>query len=340
MIQGCPVEVLDNIFEYTAYSDPENAQVTLRSLMLTCSHFRAIAKRHFICIVSLPNAEKVNAFAGYLKQVVESSDYGNSVLPIQHLAVAGEYRSPQGLSFRNLSAAEDKAEKILPFIITTAAPSLFTLTIFGVDAGYGPVDTGGTPYHGRIYVPDGTVFPKLRDLIALEQYIISLVLRDSNRKLDKRACQLRYPVLRRLYIPGYGGGVLPFVLPFLDDLRLEILDGVQFDPPTRDEVGHVRSLIIDAPPYYPEYSSGCLVYPQSRDEYDSKISIYQALVDKAGAPGRSGIVVPVNGFTLYTDPGRILSGWADAVAGGAGCWSTAWVPTITITSRKKIEQNI
>jgi hypothetical protein len=92
MIQGCPVEVLDKIFEYTAYSDPENAQATLCSLMLTCSHFRTIAKRHFIRIVCLPNAEKVIAFAGYLKQVVESGDYGNGVLPIQHLAVAGKYR--------------------------------------------------------------------------------------------------------------------------------------------------------------------------------------------------------------------------------------------------------
>ena len=339
MIQGCPVEVLDNIFEYTAYSDPENAQVTLRSLMLTCSHFRAIAKRHFIRIVCLPNAEKVNAFARYLKHVVESGDYGNSMLPIQHLAVAGEYRRPQGLPYRNSSDAEVEAEKIVPFIITTAAPSLFTLTIFGVDSGYGSINTEGTPDYGRLCVPDGTIFPMLRDLIALEQHVIPLVPRDSNRKLDKRACQLRYPALRRLYIPGYGGSALPLALSFLEDLRLEILNGVNFDPPTRDELGHVHSLIIDAPQYYPAILSGCRMFSQSRDEYDSKINIYQALIDMAGVPGRGGIVVPVNGFDSYTDPGRILSGWANAVVGGAGCWATAWVPTIPIAGRTKVEQN-
>ena len=98
-IQSCPVEVLDKIFESTAYSDPENAKAGLYSLMLTCSHFRTIAKRHFIRIVCLPDAEKINAFASYLKHLVKSGDYGMSALPIQHLAVAGNYRDSHGLSF-------------------------------------------------------------------------------------------------------------------------------------------------------------------------------------------------------------------------------------------------
>src|SRR5258707_11485780 len=106
VIQSCPVEILDKIFECSAYSDPQNAQATLRSLMLTCSNFRTIAKRHFIRIVCLPNAEKVNVFADYLKRVVKSGDYGNIVLPIQHLAVAGKYRIPQGLFSPDYSAAQ------------------------------------------------------------------------------------------------------------------------------------------------------------------------------------------------------------------------------------------
>jgi hypothetical protein len=57
-IQNCVVEVLDTIFECNPYSDPENAQATLRSLMLTCSYFRAIAKRRLLCIVYLSNAER------------------------------------------------------------------------------------------------------------------------------------------------------------------------------------------------------------------------------------------------------------------------------------------
>jgi len=80
MIQDCPVEVLDNIFDHTTYLDPENAQAVLCSLMLTCSHFRVIAKRHFIRIVCLPDAGKVNAFTGYLMRVVESGDYGTRTI--------------------------------------------------------------------------------------------------------------------------------------------------------------------------------------------------------------------------------------------------------------------
>ena len=335
MIQGCPVEVLDDILEYIAYSNPQNAQATLGSLMLTCSHFLSITKRHFNRIVCLPNAKKINAFAGYLKQVVESGDYGNRVLPIQHLAVVGEYREP---SLRCYSYEEFKAETNFPFIVTTAAPSLFTLTILDVEPFYGSVNTGGRLFHGRLCVPDGTIFPMLRDLIALDRHVIHLVLQDDDGKFDKRACHLRYPVLRRLYIPGYNGSALPLALPFLDDLRLEVLDGTRFDPPTQDEVGYVHSLIIDAPQYYPEITYGDVTYHESRDEYDSKISRYQALIDEAGNPGRSGMVVPVD--THYIDPGRILSGWADAVVGGAGCWTTTWVPTIQMTSHTMVEQNI
>jgi len=74
---------------------PENAQANLCSLMLNCSSFSTIAKRHFIRIVCLPNTERVNAFAGYLMQLVEGGEYGNRVLPIQHLAVASKYRIPR-----------------------------------------------------------------------------------------------------------------------------------------------------------------------------------------------------------------------------------------------------
>ena len=84
MIQSCPVEVLDNIFECTVYSNPENGQTTLCSLMLTCSYFRKIAKRHFIRVVCLANAEKVDKFAGYLDGRVESGEYGTEVLLTQH----------------------------------------------------------------------------------------------------------------------------------------------------------------------------------------------------------------------------------------------------------------
>ena len=325
-IQSCPVEVLDKIFESTAYSDPENANATLYSLMLTCSHFRMIAKRHFIRIVCLPNAEKVNAFASYLKQVVKSGDYGKSALPIQHLAVAGNYHIPQGLSFGHRTDAEFEAERIVPFIITTAASSLLTLTIFGVDADRLAANTRAEFHQEISYVPNGTTFPNLRDLIALEQHVIPLLYGNP----DKRASQLTYPRLRRLYVPGYVGISLPSTLPHLEDLRLEMLDQECTLP---EALGHVRSLIIDAPRYSSFIFSGCLGFPQSRDEYAGKISIYQTLIDEVGNPERNGIVIPADGFTNYTNRGRILSAWADAVVEGVGCWATGWVPTIPYSGR-------
>ena len=329
MIQGCPVELLDKIFESVAYSDPENAKSTLYSLMLTCSYFRTIAKRHFIRIVCLPNAETVNAFASYLKHVVKSGDYGKGALPIQHLAVTGKYRIPQGLSSRNCSDAEVEAEGVIPFIITTAAPSLLTLAIFGVNVNFLHTDKRGS-YHEEIpYIPKGTTFPNLRDLIALEQRVIPLL---HGNPPDERACQLTYPSLRRLYIPGYVGVSLPSTLPYLEDLRLEMLHR-NYVGSVPEGVGHVRSLIIDAPGYSSFIFSGCMGYTQSRDEYDSKISKYQTLINEGGDPERNGVVIPVGGFTQYIDRGRILSAWVDAVVEGVGCWSTGWVPTIPYSGR-------
>jgi hypothetical protein len=119
--------------------------------------------------VCLPNAKSVNAFTSYFKQVIESGDYGNIVLPIQHLAVAGKYRIPRGLSFRRHNDAEFDAERIIPFIITTAAASLVTLTVFGVDAGCKKSNIGGRRHVERFCVPIETTFPMLRDLMALEQ---------------------------------------------------------------------------------------------------------------------------------------------------------------------------
>ena len=338
-IQSCPVEVLDKIFESTAYSDPENAQATLYSLMLTCSHFRTIAKRHFIRIVCLPSAEMVNSFASYLKNVVKSGEYGKGVLPIQHLAVAGNYRIPQGLSFRNRSDAEVEAERIVPFIITTAAPSLLTLTIVGVDSDFLDVDPQEIPY-----VPNGTTFPNLRDLIALEQHVVPLLYGIPDTRAsqltvsllygipDTQASQLTYPSLRRLYISGDPRISLHSTLPYLEDLRLDMLDQELLGS-LPGELEHVRSLIIDAPGYYSFIFIGCIGLPQSRDEYTSKISKYQTLIDKVGNPERNGIVIPVDGFTNYINRVRILSAWADAVVGGVGCWSPEWVPTILWSGR-------
>jgi len=326
-IQSCPVEVLDKIFEYTAYSNPRNAQAALCSLTLTCSLFRAIAKRHFIRVVCLPSAVKINLFFDWLKRVVESGDYGKRVLPIQHLAMAGE-----GRYSRSGNDAEDKAKRDLHLIITIAAPSLLTLTILDMD-------NDRRSFYSRRFmtpVPDDTTFPMLCDLIVLNQGAIHLVLQDDNEKPDKRACQHRYPSLRRLYIPSRGGGALPSTLPYLEDLRL--LDKEHRSPPPREELGHVRSLIIDVPG--PKSSLSRIL--NDTIEYDSVFTEYQPLINEVGNPERNGIVFPTDKPILYPERDLILSAWADAVVGGEGCWTTAWAPTGSTTRvlLGKVEQNI
>jgi hypothetical protein len=326
MIQNCPVEVLDNIFDYTAYLDPENAQAILCSLMLTCSHFRVIAKRHFIRIACLPNAEKVNAFAGYLKQVVESGDYGNLVLPIQHLAVGGKYRVPRGQPYLKRSAAEVEAERVLPWIITTASPSLLTLTIFGVDSHNEVVIVDKNKRYHKRGVSDMVKFPNLRELVALEQRLIRL---DFDKNGNNTADISRYPNLHRLYMPGVDSlEGFPSLLPNLRDLRLEMLYSAHARLPSLDKTLRVHSLIIDAPRYHYLIIDGFSVTHQSTADYDRTIDKYRTLIREICDFGDSGVVIPVVVNTRYTTRRRILAAWANAVTGGVGCWTTAWGPTV------------
>ena len=300
--------------------------------MLTCDYFRTIAKRHFIRIVCLTNVEKIDAFASYLTQLVESGEYGNSVLPTQHLAVTGMYRSHHRRFRRRRSDAEPNAKRVVSFIITTAAPSLLTLAIYGIDADHRlvfPSEGLGIESFCVTCVPNETKFPKLRDLIALNQRVLHLVLQDDSRKPDKRACQLRYPNIRRLYIPSCDGSSLVSTLPDLHDLRLDTLENGSLapPPPPREELDHVCSLIFDFPRYISWIGEWDQPYIQPREEYDSKIGEYRTLIEEVGISERNGIVVPGEGFTGCTTQSRVLSGWADAVVGGGGCWTTAWTPT-------------
>ena len=67
-------------------------------------------------------------------------------------------------------------------------------------------------------MPDGFIhrptFPKLRNLVSLDQKVLDVVLWEGNigdgddlhpeRMSNKRACQLRYAILRGLCVPGHG----------------------------------------------------------------------------------------------------------------------------------------
>ena len=252
-----------------------------------------------------------------------NDEYGKGVLPIQHLAIAGRFH---WTSYHDPSGEETEAYRFAPLIIAIAAPTLITLTIFGIRSDHG--DT----YAGRDFYPvlpcwhsviQESIFPKLRDLIAIEQAQILLVVWDDDESPDKRAYQLRYPSLRRAFIPGCDG-TLPSALPYLADLRLDMLYGEPWiSPPPREELGHVRSLIIDAPaPSFFNDTHGRL--SQEQDAYNSE---YRTLVEEVGNPDRNGVVVSAYGFNPYRHRNLdcVLSAWADAVGGGEGCWTTAWV---------------
>jgi len=127
-IQRCPNEVLDMVFQLLPFQSPDNAPAAVLSTMLTCPRFYAISKRHLIRVVCFRTAKQVNRFAAYLTQLIDIGTYGKTRLPIEHMAVLRKrrYEDP-----RKQSKPETAAQSILPIIISTAAPSLRSLVIFG-----------------------------------------------------------------------------------------------------------------------------------------------------------------------------------------------------------------
>ena len=120
-------------------------------------------------------------------------------------------------------------------------------------------------------------------------------------------------------MPGHS--TLYSSLPYLADLRLDMLDHPWDPPPPRKELDHVRSLIIDGPNYPPPFTF------ENGSEWDECNNKYRTLLKDVGNPKRNGFVVSAKGFNRYRNRDCILSGWADAVVGGEGCWTTAWVHT-------------
>lgn len=188
----------------------------------------------------------------------------------------------------------------------------------------------GSFHPEQVYcIPTTTAFPKLRDLVALEQYIIDVVLwggntldnHDSRPDMmpNNRACQLRYPVLRRLYVLGDEECYVSPALPTLQDLRLNMLrvssTHLSF---LRGKVGHLHSLIIDSTV---GRFSVCL-----RD-----------FMGGIGKSERNGIGFPANSLAYTLNQRLVLSAWSDAVVGGEGFWTTAWAPTSTTSDEEWAE---
>jgi len=186
-IQHCPDEVLDMIFQLLPFQSPD---ITLLPTLLTCRRFCAIAKRYLVRVVCLESAERVNLFAAYLTQLTNAGAYGSALLPIEHMAAFGNYQPTQGRPRQNESEAQRAAESILPFIISVAAPSLRSLTVFGFDSQ----ETRRA--NGRYvdnFVESSVRFPKLQWLVLLDQYIIRIY-----REVISNA-GYRFPRLTSLY---------------------------------------------------------------------------------------------------------------------------------------------
>ena len=107
------------------------------------------------------------------------------MLPIQHLVVAGRFCRAQTY---NPSPAEIKAKNIIPFIIATAVPTLVTLTTLGMLSNHNLIFTSGSIHPKQACadcVINGPTFPKLHDLIALDQDVIQLALSDNDNNPNK-----------------------------------------------------------------------------------------------------------------------------------------------------------
>ena len=311
-IQGCPDEVLDMVFQLLPFQSPENGPAVLLRTMLTCSRFSAIAKRHLIRVVCLQTAERVNLFAAYLTQSIDTSAYGTALLPIEHMAVFGKYQIPRSRPWRNASEAEKAAEHILPFIISTAAPSLCFLAIFGFDSRSIREEVGGR--YVRNIVKPSVRFPKLQKLILLEQHIIRLDREEEDNEGSPQYC---YPQLTSLYTHNAFVANEAFALRTLLELRLQIFAACGVFHPPSPPIVHAKTIIIDAPPYDTYTGAGCIRYHQTHSMYDEKIESYHAFV-KANSSSPESTVVVAQDFRVR--PESVLDAWKDIVQGGPGCW--------------------
>jgi hypothetical protein len=301
-IHHCPDEVLDMVFELLPFQSPDKVPAALLPTMLTCSRFCAIAKRHLIRIVCLQTAEEVNTFAAYLTQLTDTGTYGKVLLPIEHMAVFGEYRVPQFRYWRDGSEAQKAAEHILPFVISTAAPSIRSLALFGLNSRY-TLELDGR----SVKVKCPLCFPKLQRLMLLEQRVI---------RLDRGSPECCYPQLTSLYTHNIDLDDI-FALSTLREIRLDMLRAFEALSPPSAPTHHVETIIIDAPPYESSLSMGCIRISQTQSTYDERIENYRAFV-KANSSSPESAIVVAQDFRIH--PETVLDAWKDIVQGGPGCW--------------------
>ena len=315
-IQSCPNELLDLVFQHLPFQSPDNASAVVLSTMLTCSRFCAIAKRHLLRVICLQNVDRVNLFAAYLTQLINAGQYGEAQYPIEHMAVVREYEAPRGRPGRHKSEEEKAAEFILPSIISTAAPSLHSLVIFGYYCQNMPEKVDGR--FVKNIVQSSVRFQKLQSLILLEQYVVSL-----DREEEQTSLQRCYPQLTSLHTDFDDANDAVLALRTLRALRLRAPDGRLAPCYPSPSDPRMVTITIDAPCHEGSFARGCCVYLQTRDHYRATIKGYHTFIKSNSNSPESRIVITKS----FKDPvGSILRAWKDIVQGGSGCWGKEWEP--------------
>jgi len=219
--------------------------------------------------------------------------------------------------WRNEIEAQRAAESILPFIISIAAPSLRSLTIFGFSSLYTPSEVDGQ-YVNNI-VNSSVRFPKLQLLVLLEQHIISL------HRTETQNNGYRFPRLTSLY--AHRGCIInDDVLAFrtLRELRLHMFRAsLDSYLPSSPNI-HIETIIIDAPPYQGSIRSGGVNWYQTQSQYQENIESYHAFVKASSSSSESSVVVAE---AVRVRPKLVLGAWKDIVQGGSGHWKKRWGPT-------------
>jgi len=311
-IQHCPDEVFDMIFQLLPFQSPDKAPTTLLPTLLTCRRFCAIAKCHLIRVVCLESAERVNLFAAYLTQLTNAGAYGRGLLPIEHMAACG---NPQENYGPTISEAQRAAELVLPFIISIAAPSIRSLTIFGFDSQYTREVDGR--YVDNI-VESSVRFPKLQWLVLLDQHIIR-IYRGQIPNVG-----YRFPLLSSLYTHKACINDDVLALHTLRELRIHMLRASLDSYLPSSPNLRIETIIIDAAPYQCFIEGNWFRLLQTRSKYQERIEGYHEFVKTSSSSSESSVVVAE---AVGVRPRLVLGAWKDIVQGGLGYWKKGWGPT-------------
>ena len=234
-----------------------------------------------------------------------------ALLPIEHLAACGNY-IPQGSYSRSPEReAQRAAELILPFIISIAAPSIRSLTIFGF------ISQVTREVDGRRVeniVESSVRFPKLQWLVLLDQNII----RPYHGQVG-----YRFPRLTSLYTDRDCIGHDLLALDTLREFRLDMLRSSYKTSVSFLQDLRVETFIIDATPHH-------YFWGGTQSMHQEWVESFHEFVKASSSSSESSVIVAK---ATCIRPKLVLGAWGDIVQGGSGYWKKGWRPTTAYGTR-------